>query len=52
MNYDPLRFCTTCQLMRPRSGFRSVPGTKVKRECCEFCFAKIAARREQMKAAV
>lgn len=40
MNYDPMKWCYTGRHMALRNSFRTVPGSKPKREICTDCWEK------------
>lgn len=46
MNYDPMRFCWSCQKPKRREGFGKVRPDS-RREACAECLEKIREIREQ-----
>lgn len=48
-NLNPLKYCFHGQHSRPRTAFRTLPGTQTKRQVCSDCYDKIMADRKQKK---
>ena len=42
MTYDPMKYCFTGRHMAPRDSFRTVPGSKPRREICDRCWERRA----------
>lgn len=40
MTFDPVRYCFHGRHMAPRDTFRTVPGSRPKREICGECWEK------------
>jgi hypothetical protein len=50
-NLNPLKYCFHGQHAKPRASFRTLPGTRTKRQVCAECYERIMADREQKRLA-
>jgi hypothetical protein len=48
-NLNPLKFCYHGQHSKPRSTFRTLPGSENNRQICAECYDKIVADRKKKK---
>jgi hypothetical protein len=48
-NLNPLKYCFHGQHVKPRTAFRTLPGTKTKRQVCSECYDKIMADRKEKR---
>jgi hypothetical protein len=48
-NLNPLKYCFHGQHVKPRTAFRTLPGTKTKRQVCSDCYDKIMADRKEKR---
>jgi hypothetical protein len=49
VNLNPLKYCFHGQHSKLRTQFRTLPGTKIKRQVCSECYEKIMADRKRKR---
>ena len=49
MNHDPHKYCHQCSKIKDRDGFRWFYGSGKDVECCEDCFNRLIAEREDRR---